>query len=135
MQHRLWSHEVRLPAEAGSVARARVFVSRHLEDHGMPHLVGDLELVVSELATNALVHARSPFKVLLCAFTGIVTVEVSDASRVEPVLVAGPSLATSGRGVAIIQALSRDWGVLDRASGGKSVWAQFDSHDPCRARR
>ena len=37
------------------------------------------------------------------------------------------SLDKSGRGIAIVQALSRDWGVPSRASGGKSVWAQFDS--------
>ena len=36
------------------------------------------------------------------------------------------SLDTYGRGVTIVQAMSRDWGFLSRTSGGKSVWAEFD---------
>ena len=64
---------------------------------------------------------------ILCAFDETVVLEVSDESRAEPSLVVARALDTSGRGVAIVQALSRDWGVLSRASGGKSVWAEFDS--------
>lgn len=125
--HRLWSHETSLDAEESSAAQARAFVSQHLLDHDMPHLVDDIEVVVSELATNAMAHAQTPFTVILCGFDDTVVLEVSDASRAEPFLVVARSLDTSGRGVAIVQALSRDWGVLSRASGGKSVWAEFDS--------
>ena len=128
--HRLWSHETILSAEARSAAQARAFVSQHLLGHGMPHLVDDIELVVSELATNAMVHARTPFTVTLCAFEEIVRLEVSDGSLLEPSVVVARSLDTSGRGVAIVQALSHDWGVLARASGGKSVWAQFANNRP-----
>jgi len=131
--HRLWSHETSLAAEASSAAQARAFVSQHLLDHDMAHLVDDIKVVVSELATNAMAHARTPFSVILCAFDGTVVLEVSDASRAEPALVAARSLDTSGRGVAIVQALSRDWGVLPRVSGGKSVWAEFDSTGRPRA--
>jgi anti-sigma regulatory factor (Ser/Thr protein kinase) len=125
--HRLWSHETSLAAEASSAARARAFVIRHLLDHDLPHLVDDIELVASELATNAMAHAQTPFTVILCGFDETVVLEVSDESRAEPSLVVARALDTSGRGVAIVQALSRDWGVLSRASGGKSVWAEFDS--------
>ena len=125
--HRLWSHETSLAAEASSAARARAFVIRHLLDHDLPHLVDDIELVASELATNAMAHAQTPFTVILCGFDETVVLEVSDESRAEPSLVVARALDTSGRGVAIVQALSRDWGVLTRASGGKSVWAEFDS--------
>ena len=128
--HGLWSHETMFAADASSAAEARAFVSQHLLSHGMPHLVDDIELVVSELATNAMVHARTPFTVILCAFEEIVRLEVSDGSLLEPSVVVARSLDTSGRGVAIVQALSRDWGVLSRASGGKSVWAQFDNNRP-----
>ena len=125
--HRLWSHETSLAAEASSAPRARAFVSRHLRDHDLRHLVDDIEVVVSELATNAMAHAQTPFTVILCAFDETVVLEVSDQSRAHPSLVVARALDTSGRGVAIVQALSRDWGVLSRASGGKSVWAEFDS--------
>ena len=125
--HRLWSHETSLAPEASSAAQARAFVSQHLLDHDLPHLVDDIEVVVSELATNAMAHAHTPFTVILCAFDDTVVLEVSDASRTEPSLIVARALDTTGRGVAIVQALSRDWGVLPRASGGKSVWAEFDS--------
>lgn len=125
--HRLWSHETSLAAEASSAALARAFVIQHLLDHNLAHLADDIELVVSELATNAMAHAQTPFSVTLCAFDQTVVLEVSDASGAEPSLVVARALDTSGRGVAIVQALSRDWGVLSRASGGKSVWAEFDS--------
>jgi hypothetical protein len=84
----------------------------------MPHLVDDIESVVSELATNAMVHARTPFTVVLIALEGTVVLEVADGSRAEPSRVVARSLDTSARGVAVVQALSRDWGVLSRASGG-----------------
>jgi hypothetical protein len=123
--HRQWSHETNFSAEPSSAAQARAFVSQHLLGHGMPHLVDDIELVVSELATNAMVHACTSFTVILCAFEESVRLEVLDGSPLEPSVVAARSLDTNGRGVAIVQALSRDWGVLSRKSGGKSVWAQF----------
>ena len=134
--HRLWSHETMLAAEGSSAAEARAFVGQHLLDHDMPHLVDDLQLVVSELASNAVGHAQTPFTVILCAFDGTVVLEVSDGSPAEPSLVAAGSLDLTDRGVGIMQALSRDWGVLPRAAGGKSVWAEFDSmacpHAPLR---
>lgn len=125
--HRPWSHETLLVAEASSAARARAFVSGHLLAHGLPDLVDDVELVVSELATNAMVHAHTPFVVILCGFDNTVFLEVLDGSHIGPTLVVARALDTCGRGIAIVQSLSRDWGVTARASGGKSVWAEFDA--------
>ena len=42
--HRRWSHETSLAAEASSAAQARAFVSQHLRDHDLPHLVDDIEV-------------------------------------------------------------------------------------------
>ncbi len=125
--YRPWSHRTDLAAEASSASRARVFVSLHLLDHEMAHLVDDIQLVVSELATNAIVHARTPFTVTLGAFEGTVRLEVLDGSRAGPSLVVARSLhRSSGRGIALVHALSRDWGVTACPPGGKSVWAEFD---------
>ena len=125
--HRTWSHETELPARARSASQARAFVSRHLLDHKLAHLVDDIRLVVSELATNAMVHAQTPFTVTLGGFEDTVFLAVLDGSRVGPTLVIARDLDTSGRGVSIVQTLSRDWGVRDRTSGGKTVWAEFDA--------
>ena len=124
--HRPWTHQGEFAAETRSVARARAFVTGHLVDHGLDGLVEDVELVVSELATNAVVHAGSPFTVTLGASEESVLLEVLDRAHSSPTLVAVRSSETSGRGIAIVQTVSRDWGVSELTSGGKSVWAVFD---------
>lgn len=108
-----------------SVASARNFVADILSRHGLPHLVDDVRLVVSELATNAITHARTAFSVTLRGFDGFVVVEVRDSSQDGPFLRAAPSLDTNGRGLAIVKALSRDWGINEYEGGSKSVWAEF----------
>jgi anti-sigma regulatory factor (Ser/Thr protein kinase) len=123
---RRWSHETLLDAHATSASHARAFVTGHLVAHDLADMVDDLRLVVSELATNALHHAQSPFTVRLRAFEATLRLEVVDGSDVVPSAVAAGPLDTYGRGMVIVQAVSRDWGTLPRATGGKSVWAEFD---------
>ena len=123
---RRWSHETDLAAHASSASQARAFVSRHLLAHDLANMVDDLQLVVSELATNAMLHAQTPFTVSLRAFDATLRLEVLDGSDVVPSMVVAGSLDTYGRGVTIVQTMSRDWGFLSRTSGGKSVWAEFD---------
>ena len=129
VQH-TWSYETELAAEGSSASHARAFVCAHLSAHGLTHLVEDIELVVSELATNAMVHACTPFTVILGASENTVSLRVLDGSHVGPTLVVASALETNGRGLVIVQALSRDWGVTAHASGGKSVWAEFDITAP-----
>ena len=121
----LWSHGIKLAAQPISASRSREFVRQHLAGHGLSHLSDDVELVVSELATNAMVHAATSFKVSLHAFEQTLLLEVEDGSRVGPSLVAARVLDTNGRGMAIVDLLSRDWGVNTHGAGGKSVWAEF----------
>lgn len=121
-----WSHQTEFALEASSASHARAFVTRHLIEHDLAHLVEDVELVVSELATNAIVHARTPFSVTLRATHGTVLLEVLDGTRVAPTLVVARPSDSSGRGIALVQALCRDWGVNARLPTGKSVWAEFD---------
>jgi len=121
--HRLWSHETRFSAEPTSAAQARAFVSQHLLGHGMPHLVDDIELVVSELATNAVRHAGSRFTVTVDVTGGAVLVTVSDPSSALPFPVQASPLHDSGRGLGIVAELSASWGVTPEPHGGKSVWA------------
>ena len=123
---RRWSHETDLAPEASSASLARAFVGRHLRAHDLVTMVDDVQLVVSELATNAMLHAQTPFTVSLRAFDSTLRLEVADGSSVDPTMVVVSLLDSYGRGLAIVRAVSRDWGVLSRASGGKSVWAEFD---------
>jgi hypothetical protein len=76
------------------------------------------------LATNAIVHACSPFSVLAHVHDSGVRVSVSDNSPVRPAIRASDPLAVSGRGLQLVEALSSDWGV-DVTPEGKTVWADL----------
>ena len=121
----LWSCDIKLTAQPMSASQARHFVRHHLLVHGLAHVSDDVELVVSELATNAMLHAQTSFKVSLHAFEATLLLEVQDGSWSGPVQVVARVRDTNGRGIAIVNLLSRDWGVDAHADGGKSVWAEF----------
>jgi anti-sigma regulatory factor (Ser/Thr protein kinase) len=123
--HPPWSHEDRFAGEPRSAARARAFVRAHLVEHGLGELVEDVGLVVSELATNAVRHAGTPFSVVIHGTTESVVVTVQDGSKAVPRQVVAAPLALGGRGLDIVDQVSGAWGV--RADGAtKSVWARFD---------
>ena len=122
----LWAHGITLAPERQSVATARRFVRVHLTGHDLPALVDDVTLVASELATNALRHAGTAFTVTITAFADDVVLAVEDGSLSMPVLVEAGVDDVVGRGMAIVDVVSRDWGVVVDADVGKSVWASFD---------
>jgi anti-sigma regulatory factor (Ser/Thr protein kinase) len=125
-EHRSWSHQTEFPPDPSSPRQARGFVADHLFDHDLAHLVDDVALVLSELATNAVQHARTPYVVALSAFDGSVALEVRDGSPMGLRLVDASATDPRGRGLVIVDALSRDWGVTVSESGEKAVWAVFD---------
>ena len=121
-----WSSRRAWPSHPRHVADAREFVSLRLRAHGLEGHVDVVRLVVSELATNAVVHAVGPFAVSLGRQNGSLTVRVTDAS-LQPL--GGPIFSTSqspgGRGLLIVARLSSGWGV-NPGRHGKTVWATFD---------
>jgi anti-sigma regulatory factor (Ser/Thr protein kinase) len=123
---RVWSHDIKLLAELRSPSRARYFVRSRLAAHDLPLHMDDVELVVSELATNAVLHARTPFTVALHGCERTVLLEVEDGSPLGPLPVDAQVIDVSGRGMAIVDLLSHGWGVDQRTTAGKSVWAEFD---------
>lgn len=113
------------PPKPTSVPEARAFVSQRLDGRLSEDASAGALVVVSELATNAVQHARTPFTVTV-EWSGLtVTVKVADGS---PQVPAGPLqdlMATHGRGLQLLDALSLSWGVSVQAGGGKAVWARF----------
>jgi anti-sigma regulatory factor (Ser/Thr protein kinase) len=112
-----------------AVGEARAQVRRHLEGWGLAErddlddLVATAELLVSELATNALLHSASRFRLTLSAAHGVLRCEVADAGRRVPqVLQAGTS--ESGRGIYLVDALARRWG-CHQDGPGKTVWFEL----------
>jgi anti-sigma regulatory factor (Ser/Thr protein kinase) len=123
-----WSHETEFDADAASASTAREFVSRHLVDHGLVGLVEDVRLVTSELATNAMRHAGTPFRLTLQRDDNCVLLTVRDGSPALPAPVVAQDEDDGGRGLRIVDVLSWDWGVTSANGVAKSVWARFD---PC----
>jgi len=122
-----WSHETILSADPVSASKARDFICQHLVAHDLLHLVEDIRLVASELATNAMVHARTPFVLTLSEMNGVVLLTVRDGSATVPVREVPQVMDMGGRGLVLVELLSREWGVSTGASGSKSVWASFAS--------
>jgi anti-sigma regulatory factor (Ser/Thr protein kinase) len=89
-----WSHDSEFAADAVSASSARDFVSRHLVDHGLLGLVEDVRLVTSELATNALRHAGTPFTLTLQRDDQSVLLTVRDGSPALPAPVVARSRTT-----------------------------------------
>jgi two-component sensor histidine kinase len=120
-----WRHDTELAPVAASVATARDFVRLHLREHDLGHLVDDMRLTVSELATNAVEHAGTPFTVLLQGDGVLVLLTLDDSSPGVPVELPPGAASTGGRGLAIVGRLSHDWGVVRTHGTHKSVWASF----------
>jgi anti-sigma regulatory factor (Ser/Thr protein kinase) len=113
--------------ETAAPGQARIFVIDVLSRWGRPDLIDDAILVVSELATNAVIHGRSQFSVQLRRIGSNVRVEVLDDCGHEPSPAAAPQFATGGRGLSLVAAVSRQWGFERIDDHGKSVWAEFDA--------
>jgi two-component sensor histidine kinase len=87
---------------------------------------GDVDtvlLLVSELVTNAVKHAATPFDVTVSVEGAQVTVAVVDHDRTHPPMMRSPTPEdTSGRGLRIVDELSTSWGSESLAGDGKRVW-------------
>ena len=114
------------PGGLSSVRDARRFLSTALQawdgagyDFGAPQ-------VLSELATNAALHARSSYTVTVALDDDGLLLEVTDASPRLPRARNYAADATTGRGMGLVAALSLEWGTATAgpARPGKTVWAR-----------
>jgi anti-sigma regulatory factor (Ser/Thr protein kinase) len=87
-------------------------------------LLDDAQLVVAELAANAVVHARLPFSVSIRSDDSTLRILVRDRSQVVPVVRDDVPKRLSGRGLRLVTSLASRWGV-DVGPNGKVVWAEF----------
>ena len=118
-------------SSAGSVALSRRYVRQVLRAMGATRLEESAELGVSELVTNAVLHARTTIVLTVrAAPSGRVRIEVSDSSTLPVQFRPLGAGATTGRGLRLVAAIAYDWGVeqLPAADGpGKTVW--FEPHE------
>jgi Histidine kinase-like ATPase domain len=80
-----------------------------------------VSFLANELATNAILHARTPFEVKLTRNGSHCRIEVTDANPRMPVLQPVPAEAASGHGMMIMNRQAEAWGV-EPVPEGKTVW-------------
>jgi anti-sigma regulatory factor (Ser/Thr protein kinase) len=113
-----------LPAEPASVRQARSFVRRVLDSWELDGLADTAALLVSELATNVVLHARTPYAVVVARTRKGAVVDVLDLSGEPPQLRTHDPASATGRGLALVAALANEWGATpatDLAGFAKGV--------------
>ena len=124
------SRTVRVPWRATSVAQVRKAIVDDLEVREVSAAVIDeAEIVVSELVSNSIRHARpladGNLRVHWKVKAGVVEVEVTDGgSESTPRPAPRTIWAPSGRGLRIVRSLAHEWGVTEDRSGS-TVWASL----------
>jgi serine phosphatase RsbU (regulator of sigma subunit)/anti-sigma regulatory factor (Ser/Thr protein kinase) len=113
-----------------SVRLGRRFVTAEAAARGLTGLVEDAALVVGELLANARQHGQPPVTVCVRGGDGSLRIEVTDGSPRSPIRSTSSLSNMTGRGLALVEAVTSRWGV-DRAPGnGKTVWAQLEENAP-----
>ena len=119
-----------LRPEVAEVIEVRRLLRRLLASWRLDALLeeGDVELLATETATNAVRHAGTEATVVVRYMGDRVRVEVGDGSPALP-HVRTPRLdETSGRGMSLVETLSSGWGVTQTV-GGKRVWFEVGARD------
>lgn len=118
-----WSVQSQWPPLPRHVGDARRFAADRLASAHLEQLVDVTSLIVSELASNAVRHAQTPFRLTVECHGTSLLIEVHDDSS-EPAAIPGSgTLELDGRGLSLVREISDGWGVIAHAAGGKSVWA------------
>jgi anti-sigma regulatory factor (Ser/Thr protein kinase) len=118
-----------LPGERRSVALGRHWVVRTAAARGAVGMTNQvLELLSSELLANAVLHGptQTGIGLQLVVSDEVARVSVSDGAETSPVVMRTDPSALSGRGMAIVEAMSSRWGVEVHEDGGKTVWFELD---------
>ncbi|MFJ8308532.1 MULTISPECIES: SpoIIE family protein phosphatase [unclassified Streptomyces] len=112
-----------LDPEETAPGRARRLARRALERWGLEELTDSVELLVSEVVTNAVRYAERPVTLRLLK-TDVLRCEVGDDSPQLPRQRRARETDEGGRGLFLVNRLARRWGAT-RLSGGKVVWFEL----------
>jgi histidine kinase-like protein len=126
---------IEMPGGADAPARARAWVLSCLRDEPIGICEDDLALIISELVTNSVVHARVDGSRTL----QVVVVSLRDRYRIsvldpgcpeEPRLVLPESRAAGGLGLRVVAALSQSWGTFRGSDETRHVWCELPRRHP-----
>jgi anti-sigma regulatory factor (Ser/Thr protein kinase) len=113
-----------LPGLTSSVPTARRFAEQVLTGWGHPDAGWTAAQVVSELAANCALHARTEFTVTVTVDDRAIRIEVQDSAPGAVQQRSYSETATTGRGLRMVGQLVSDWGVTEDPPG-KSVWVRL----------
>lgn len=120
----------RLAPTPEAPAVARKLVDKACRDWGVPHLIADAQLIISELVSNAVEHAHTDIDVTVRCHRNHLRLGVGDrnATPPRPALTAGAGagVAVRGRGLPMVAARALRWGTIAGADG-KIVWAALST--------
>ena len=117
------------PGVAASVGEARRFVSKTLVGWDAEEFEWAAAALVSELATNAVLHAGTKFAVALTLDADRLRLEVKDGSSARPVVRHYDDESTTGRGLRLVVQLSEQWGIEPHQES-KTVWCVMTAAAP-----
>lgn len=107
-----------LRPEPGSPRQARSFVRSALEEWGIDQpVIEDAELLVTEVVTNAVIHARTTITLDVSREADDLWFEVSDLDEHEVTRRNPTERESTGRGMLLVDSLASDWEVLYRDTG------------------
>lgn len=122
------TEHLRLPPEPSSVSVARATLRQVLTGWDIEDLEFASSQALTELATNAVLHARTDFEVAISWDKEVLRVCVEDRSPRLPTQRNYGLDATTGRGLALVERLCRSWGVT-QTDAGKQVWFEVTEGD------
>ncbi|OAR22963.1 PAS sensor protein [Streptomyces sp. ERV7] len=123
-----------LAIDAREVARSRRLVVDQLREWGLEEVSDTVELLVSEVVTNAVRHAHSRQLQLRMVRAETLRCEVVDDDHTLPMLTHAGPLDEAGRGLRVVSRLAREWGT-SRTAEGKTAWFEVPLPRRGRTRR
>jgi anti-sigma regulatory factor (Ser/Thr protein kinase) len=109
-----------------AAASARRFATATARSWGLASITDLLELLVSELVTNAVRHADSPGIIELSELEAGMRVDVADECATPPTMSDIDPTADCGRGLHLVDELADAWGI-DLRDDGKVVWFELST--------
>lgn len=122
------SQSATFPAVTTSARAARDFLRTVLPDEAAPDVTDVVMLLVTELVTNAVLHAQTSVRVRVEVSGPRVRIDVQDQSPTMPELLSDSPESLSGRGLLLVERLADRWGYEPHPSG-KTVWFEIGGAD------